>query len=777
MKRIAAIVCAGLWLAFLPSASLCAAASQPAPFRVPAGLPDAAEALSPAAIHLDGWLGDRIRANATNRLLHVDTEPLLAGFRKRPGSHPWIGEHVGKWMHAATLAWAYTGDPDLRTKLDRVAAELIACQEPDGYLGTYVPGKRFGLYPDADWDVWSHKYNLMGLLTYYQYTGNEAALTACRKMGDLLIKTFGPGKKSILSAGTHVGMAATSALEPVVLLYRFTGDERYLDFARYLVKSWDEPNGPKIIQALLTAQQVNKTANAKAYEMLSNLVGLCELARATGDRKLLEPVLNAWNDIVARRLYLTGSASQGEHFRDDYELPNQAGAHVAETCVTTTWIQLNLQLLRLTGGARYANELERTLYNHLAAAQHPRGDDWCYFTALEGRKPYDAGINCCHSSGPRGLALAPQAAYLKTRGDDADAIAVSTFETSRATVELGGGTAVTVDQQSQFPRKGESVLTFKLSRPVRFALEVRSPAWAAPVRLAAQGQPAEARERDGWVTLPAREWKDGDQVNVRFSLGASVVTGTHGNAGRAALTWGPFVLAYDARINPGLPAPAGLGFAELGKPPFTLRPGPPLVFGAEVRSARQAQSMRANFVTFADAGRDGGAYRVWLRAPGADWPKNESLLADGEESRSRPGNQNGSVIDGDRATFVVTFDARPAKEDWFAVSLSEPVAVARVVFTHGKNFHDGGWFDASRGRPRIQVQRAKGGPWETVGELAEYPATTATDAGGLKPGQSFTLRLTQPVQAVAVRAVGAPAGGDNPKQAFCSCAELQAFAD
>jgi DUF1680 family protein len=81
-------------------------------------------------------------------------------------------------------------------------------------------------------------------MTYYQFTGNEPALNACRKAADLLMRTFGPGKQSILSAGTHVGMAATSVLEPMVLLYRCTGDERYLDFARYIVKSWDEPNGP-----------------------------------------------------------------------------------------------------------------------------------------------------------------------------------------------------------------------------------------------------------------------------------------------------------------------------------------------------------------------------------------------------------------------------------------------------------------------------------------------------------------------------------------------------
>ena len=221
-----------------------------------------------------------------------------------------------------------------------------------------------------------------------------------------------------------------------------------MDFARYIVRSWDEPNGPKILASLVENHGVNKTANGKAYEMLSNIVGLCELARATGDRDCLQAAENAWRDIVGKRLYVTGSASMFEHFPGDHELPNTPDKNLCETCVTVTWIQLNLQLLRLTGEAKYGDELERSLYNHLAAAQHPRGDDWSYYTALEGRKPYDKGITCCHSSGPRGMALAPQAAYLRGRGGHD--LLINTLETSRAEVELGGQ-AVTVEQASEFP--------------------------------------------------------------------------------------------------------------------------------------------------------------------------------------------------------------------------------------------------------------------------------------------------------------------------------------
>ena len=144
----------------------------------------------------------------------------------------------------------------------------------------------------------------------------------------------------------------------------------------------------------------------------------------------------------------------------------------------------------------------------------------------------------------------------------------------------------------------------------------------------------------------------------------------------------------------------------------------------------------------------------------------------GQESRSRRGNRSGSINDGDVSTFVVTFDGQRAEQDWYALTFNVPVTVLRVRFAHGAAFHNGGWFDTSAGRPLVQVQRVAGGPWETAGELDSYPATTAATPGDLKPGQISTLWLAQPIQVVAVRVVGVPASGDNPQQAFSSCAEL-----
>lgn len=746
-------------------------ARAPLVLRVAPHRAEPAEVLAPSALVLQGWLGERVGINASRRLVNVDVAPLLAGFSHKPGSHPWIGEHVGKWLHAASLAWANTGDPTLRTKLDQVANALIATQESDGYLGTYEPVKRFGLHEGADWDVWSHKYCLIGLLTYHQYTRHAGALQASRQAANLLIATF-PAKRSILAAGTHDGMAATSVLEPIVLLYRITGDGRYLRFARYIVRSWDEAKGPAIMKSLLAGQPVNKVSNGKAYEMLSNLVGLCELARTTGEQSMIRAVLHAWQDVVDNRLYATGTTSQFEHFQVDHDMRDTTYRHVGETCVTTTWIQLNLALLQLTGEARFGDELERSFYNHLTAAQHPDGEDWCYYTALEGRKQYDRGITCCHSSGPRGLALAPQASYLRGRTNGRDVLLVSTFESSSATLMLGGQ-RVSAVLRSGFPYRGEAVLTLKMEKPTHFALRVRTPAWAQPLTM--QGATLQA----GWTELPARTWKDGDQLILSFQLASRVMSGEYTHAGRAALAWGPFVLAYEQQMNPDLPSPRKLSLVR-STTTRALHQGRQLRFEVEVEASEQAstssQVKPAKFLTFADAGATQGNYRVWMRAPGAvPSRQSESLLADGEESRSRSGNGPGSIIDDDLGTLVNTWTGSFASEDWFAVTLDEPADASRFLFTHGRNYHDGGWFDTQSGKPKVQIQRSVDAPWQTIGDLQGYPPTTATQAGNLVHGQQFALLMDTPVRFVAVRVLGTPSSGDRPQQSFVTCTELQAF--
>jgi hypothetical protein len=746
-------------------------------------VPDRQDFQTPDRLRLTGWVGTRIDANETNRLVKLDPVRLLEGYRKRPGRQSWDGEHVGKWLHAATLAWVNTGDPALRQKLDYVAAELIKCQLEDGYLGTYLQKDRW-----TEWDVWAHKYNLIGLITYMRYTGNLEPLPACRRMGDLLCQTFGdePGQRDLIKAGQHKGMAPTSVLEPMVLLYRLTGEPRYLDFCRYILRAWEQPNGPKIISTLLTAKRVDKVGNGKAYEMLSCLNGALEYYRTTGEPKILEACLNAWEDIVRNRLYVTGAASYGEFFRDDFDFPNVA--NVGETCVTVTWLQFNAQLLRLTGQARFAEQLEHVILNQLFGAQRCDGSAWGYYVQMEGKKPYSSTLDghCCLSSGPRGVALIPTFAITT----DADGVVVNLYDASTARLNLRNGTAVGLTLDTRYPSDEEIRMTVTPAKQATFALKLRIPAWCGSSSVQVNGKPAAAvTGADGYVVI-TRKWKPGDRVELRLKLEPRVVVGDHKNQGKVAVLYGPLVLAADEGLlgatNRSLSAVSAAG-TNLAALDVTPEPAPAAVKswpGARVfrvnaiarkpaGSLKPGAALAVRLIPFADAGATSAPYKVWLPLGLAS--PSDNLLLDGQESRSRIGNVGGSIIDDDLQSFVVTFSNKRPAEDWYAVTLNEPVTVARVVFAHGQTFHDGGWFDASTGKPRVQVKTAADAQWQTVGELKDYPATTATDPAGLKEGERFTCGLASPTRVLAVRVIGKPASGDNPKQAFSSCAELQAF--
>lgn len=142
---------------------------------------------------------------------------------------------------------------------------------------------------------------------------------------------------------------------------------------------------------------------------------------------------------------------------------------------------------------------------------------------------------------------------------------------------------------------------------------------------------------------------------------------------------------------------------------------------------------------------------------------------------SRAGNINASIVDGDPKTHRVTFDGKPAAEDWYSIEFASPYSIARVVFAHGHNFHDGGWFDTSQGKPKIQIMRDQGSNWETAATLDAYPSTNSFNLPPLEDGAAFEVRFSAPLRAVAVRVVGKPANGDNPAQAFSSCGELAAY--
>lgn len=292
---------------------------------------------------------------------------------------------------------------------------------------------------------------------------------------------------------------------------------------------------------------------------------------------------------------------------------------------------------------------------------------------------------------------------------------------------------------------------------------------------------------DGYAVIK-RSWAKGDRVELNFKLEPKVIVGDHLNEGKVAFMYGPLVLAADEAL---LGTDLTIGSVAIGSVDLTslgIKPEPApesvknwsnaqtfhlnAVLRRHTATAKAGSPIEIQLIPFADGSSTGKNYKVWLPLLSAT---NGNLLSDGNQSRSRKGNVGGSINDENSNSFVVTFDNQPAAEDWYAVNLDEPVTVAWVVYAHGKTFHNGGWFDASLSKPRIQVQTNKNGAWEDAGELKNYPAATAINASKLKDGETFNCQLEKAVKVFGIRVVGKPAGGDKPEQAFSSCAELQAF--
>jgi len=493
---------------------------------------------------IGGIMGERLVINLNKRLLEVDEMELLAGYQNRPGKQNWVGEHVGKYLDAASNAWRYSHDPHLKTQMDRILLILLNTQKEDGYLGTYTPEQYW-----TNWDVWSHKYNMIGLLSYYKVTGYTPALNAAKRIGDLLCKTFGdnPGQLDIITSGTHVGMASASVLDPIVELFRYTGDKKYLDFAHYIIRSYDHPDGPAIIKTLLENGHVNQVANGKAYELLSNLVGIIKLYKLTGEEELYNAVKIAWKDIMENRLYITGTASSYELFRPDQVLPASADDHMGEGCVTTTWFQLNYQLFTLTGELKYFEQLEKTAYNHLTGAENPLSGCVSYYTPLQDKKPYSCDITCCLSSIPRGISMIPLINYGKNSGIPTLLLSESGIFTDSVLSTDGESIPIKIVGESYVPDSGIISYAITPEHTAFFSINLRIPLWANHYTASINGEFFQGMPGN-YLTIK-RKWAPGDIIVVHFDIPTIVMPGGKSYPDRIAFKRGPQVLALDQSLN------------------------------------------------------------------------------------------------------------------------------------------------------------------------------------------------------------------------------------
>ncbi|PZP41124.1 MAG: hypothetical protein DI598_18610 [Pseudopedobacter saltans] len=221
---------------------------------------------------------------------------------------------------------------------------------------------------------------------------------------------------------------------------------------------------------------------------------------------------------------------------------------MGEGCVTTTWIQFNMQMFSLTGDMKFYNEIEKSYYNHLLGAENPITGCVSYYTPLIGEKPYACHITCCLSSVPRGIALGPYLNYGKL--DCSPTILLYESASIMDSVKTNNGKMINLNlkMDSKFPHEGYAKIKVGLSSSASFALQLRNPVWCKRFRIKINGQ-AHPINSHNQLSVVERKWKSGDIVEVFFDIPILRVDGKSSYTGYFALKRGPQMLALDYSLN------------------------------------------------------------------------------------------------------------------------------------------------------------------------------------------------------------------------------------
>jgi DUF1680 family protein len=478
-------------------------------------------------------------------------------------------------------------DPALNRQLDAIIALIAAAQEPDGYL---MPARTIdpkqpapGLGPER----WVHLngshelYNAGHLyeaaVAHHQATGARTLLDVAIRNAALVASVFGPAGRRAAPGHQEIELA-------LFRLAEVTRDARYADLARFFLdqrgRSHDtEPYpdpGPfamyngldyKQDHAPVVAQDRAVGHAVRATYMYAAMADVAAVFREPGYAAAVDRL---WQDVVSKRLYLTGSVgsrSGVEAFGDDYELPN-AGAY-SETCAAIGFGQWNHRMFRLHGDAKYLDALEQVLYNGLLSGVSLSGDRFFYQNPLasDGTRERSAyfEVACCPANLARTLAQIPSFVYAQRD----DVLYVGLLVGSETTVEVAE-TRVHVVQRTRYPWDGTVTIRVDPARPADFAVHVRIPGWARhePVArdlyrfgdrqedrptLAVNGRAAALDLDKGFARL-RRTWQRGDVVELRLPMPVRLVMSHDGiveNRGRVAIQRGPLVYCAEGPDNGG----------------------------------------------------------------------------------------------------------------------------------------------------------------------------------------------------------------------------------
>ena len=573
---------------------------------------------------LEGIVQQRLQACLAQWwLIAPDANPaLLQMFRDRDRQPardllPWSGEFVGKFVTSGVLGWRLTHDPQLYAVLRRTVDELIAVQGEDGYLGPFPRAQRLtgsivregGKRVSALWDLWGHYHCILGLLLWHQAMDDVAALQTACKAADFLCDFFLDGDVRVRDAGAEeMNMALSHGL---LLLYRQTGNARYLQLAHEIEADWEQPPAGDYVRQALADVPFYLTPKPR-WESLHDIQAIAEFYWLTGDDHYRTAFAQIWRTIAAFDRHNTGGFTSGEQATG-----NPYDPRAIETCCTVAWMALSVDMLRLSPSSWVVDELELSLFNGMLGGQSPTGRWWTYDTPMDGVKKASAHdivfqaragspeLNCCSVNAPRGLGMLADWALMESEGG----LYLNFYGPGMISMPLSDGQTLTLTQVTLYPVQGQVTITVGLAAATTLTLHLRIPSWSQQTTVAVNGVAVEGVQAGGYVAL-ARTWQDGDRIEVELDMGLHFWQGERECAGKISIYRGPLLLAYDQRYN---------SFDPADIPPITLHhlsyvesdwvgPLPPWLL---LRFETQA-GLPLFLCDFANAGMCGTEYRSWL---------------------------------------------------------------------------------------------------------------------------------------------------------------------
>ncbi len=481
---------------------------------------------------------------------------------------------VYKTIEGASYVLQTYPDKKLEAYIDSVLLIVKGGQEPDGYLYTsrtmnpkhphaWSGEKRWEKVEELSHEFYNLGHMVEGAVAHYQATGKRNFLDIAIKYADCVIREVGLGPGQVDRVPGH--QIAEMAL---CRLYLATGEKKYLDQAKYFLdrRGRTANRDPYNQSHLPITEQDEAVGHAvRATYMYS---GIADVAALTGDKEYIEAIDRIWDNIVSKKLYITGgigASRHGEAFGKNYELPN-AEAY-CETCAAIGNVYVNHRMFLLHGESKYYDVLERTLYNGLLSGVSLQGDGFFYPNPLETaggyeRKPW-FGCACCPSNICRFIPSVPGYVYA-VNGND---LYVNLYMPNTLTQKVNGKDVV-LRQETGYPWNGDVQITIDKNSAKTFSLKLRIPGWVrgevAPgelykyadgkslvYKVLVNGEEVSSELDKGYFTI-TRNWKKGDQVSLHLDMEPRVVTAREevlADRGKIAVERGPIVYCAEAADN------------------------------------------------------------------------------------------------------------------------------------------------------------------------------------------------------------------------------------